>query len=263
MNEIDMLRTEIESGERFKTVFQGYDKKQVNDTVTQLSIENASLKEQLDQAKAENSKLKKQLRDLQRELAEAGANDDAPSSAAAAAAAAAATAEAQQAARLEAAKLEERYKKELDLLKAQLRDAKAETANAKTEAANANAAAAAAEAAAAAAAAAAATATPVTVTPVAVSEKPEISVKARNDSSRFVVEDLKNEIARLTEEKRKRGLRITELEELIQQEKDTSARKIAMLNSINDNMSTILKEKLDELNDVAAEWKDAFAATTG
>lgn len=261
MNEIDMLRTEIESGERFKTVFQGYDKKQVNDTVTQLSIENASLKEQLDQAKAENSKLKKQLRDLQRELAEAGANDDAPSSAAAAAAAAAATAEAQQAARLEAAKLEERYKRELDLLKAQLRDAKAETANAKTEAANANAAAAAAEAAAAAAAAAAAT--PVTVTPVAVSEKPEISVKARNDSSRFVVEDLKNEIARLTEEKRKRGLRITELEELIQQEKDTSARKIAMLNSINDNMSTILKEKLDELNDVAAEWKDAFATTTG
>lgn len=259
MNEIDMLRTEIESGERFKTVFQGYDKKQVNDTVTQLSIENASLKEQLDQAKAENSKLKKQLRDLQRELAEAGANDDAPSSAAAAAAAAAATAEAQQAARLEAAKLEERYKRELDNLKAQLRDAKAETANAKTEAANANAAAAAAEAAAAAAAAA----TPVTVTPVAVSEKPEISVKARNDSSRFVVEDLKNEIARLTEEKRKRGLRITELEELIQQEKDTSARKIAMLNSINDNMSTILKEKLDELNDVAAEWKDAFAATTG
>lgn len=259
MNEIDMLRTEIESGERFKTVFQGYDKKQVNDTVTQLSIENASLKEQLDQAKAENSKLKKQLRDLQRELAEAGANDDAPSSAAAAAAAAAATAEAQQAARLEAAKLEERYKRELDLLKAQLRDAKAETANAKTEAANANAAAAAAEAAAAAAAAA----TPVTVTPVAVSEKPEISVKARNDSSRFVVEDLKNEIARLTEEKRKRGLRITELEELIQQEKDTSARKIAMLNSINDNMSTILKEKLDELNDVAAEWKDAFATTTG
>lgn len=258
MNEIDMLRTEIESGERFKTVFQGYDKKQVNDTVTQLSIENASLKEQLDQAKAENSKLKKQLRDLQRELAEAGANDDAPSSAAAAAAAAA-TAEAQQAARLEAAKLEERYKRELDLLKAQLRDAKAETANAKTEAANANAAAAAAEAAAAAAAAA----TPVTVTPVAVSEKPEISVKARNDSSRFVVEDLKNEIARLTEEKRKRGLRITELEELIQQEKDTSARKIAMLNSINDNMSTILKEKLDELNDVAAEWKDAFATTTG
>lgn len=258
MNEIDMLRTEIESGERFKTVFQGYDKKQVNDTVTQLSIENASLKEQLDQAKAENSKLKKQLRDLQRELAEAGANDDAPSSAAAAAAAAAATAEAQQAARLEAAKLEERYKRELDNLKAQLRDAKAETANARTEAANANAAAAAAEAAAAAAAAA-----PVTVTPVAVSEKPEISVKARNDSSRFVVEDLKNEIARLTEEKRKRGLRITELEELIQQEKDTSARKIAMLNSINDNMSTILKEKLDELNDVAAEWKDAFAATTG
>ena len=258
MNEIDMLRTEIESGERFKTVFQGYDKKQVNDTVTQLSIENASLKEQLDQAKAENSKLKKQLRDLQRELAEAGANDDAPSSAAAAAAAAAATAEAQQAARLEAAKLEERYKRELDNLKAQLRDAKAETANARTEAANANAAAAAAEAAAAAAAAA-----PVTVTPVAVSEKPEISVKARNDSSRFVVEDLKNEIARLTEEKRKRGLRITELEELIQQEKDTSARKIAMLNSINDNMSTILKEKLDELNDVAAEWKDAFATTTG
>ena len=259
MNEIDMLRTEIESGERFKTVFQGYDKKQVNDTVTQLSIENASLKEQLDQAKAENSKLKKQLRDLQRELAEAGANDDAPSSAAAAAATAAATAEAQQAARLEAAKLEERYKKELDNLKAQLRDAKAETANARTEAANANAAAAAAEAAAAAAAA-----TPVTVTPVAVSEKPEISVKARNDmSSRFVVEDLKNEVARLTEEKRKRGLRITELEELIQQEKDTSARKIAMLTSLNDNMSTILKEKLDELNDVATEWKDAFTATAG
>jgi len=232
MNELDMLRAEIESGERFKTTFQGYDKKQVSETVTQLVAENSDLSEQLDRAKAENNKLKKQLRDLQRELAELSQAESSASS--------------QEENSAAATKLEAKYKAQLEELTAQLKEARQEAKAAKEAAAIAG---------------RKLSESPAESGGEAVSEAATPPRTRVEIGARYVVEDLKNEIARLNEEKRKRGLRIAELEELLQQEKDTTSGKLAMLTSLNDNMSALLQEKLDELNEVAAGWKDAFTST--
>ena len=318
MDDVDLLRTEIESGKQFKTALQGYDKKQVTETVTQLMIENAELTQQLEKARAENVNLKKQLRDLQREQAEydqrervsghtgdldlGGIRDSVKS------------------------ELEGQYKSQIEELIRQLREAKAELAGAETRAvkaeralggaesitveaeeaiaqaeakaaeaeealadaenkaaeaeealvvvqqalADAEARAAHAEAKAEAAEKKAAQAEAQAAENMAAqagAEIPEPFLDGGNPKSaadlgsKVIVEKMKAQISKLNEEKRKKSLRIAELEDIVQQEKEDAEEKISTLSAINENMITVLQEKISELTEFTDEWKTSFSTT--
>ena len=270
MDEVDILRTEIESGKQFKTVLQGFDKKEVTDTVTRLMVENAELEQQLEKVRTENKNLKKQLRDLQREYADYGERmpmGEIPVS---------------SAVNIDAVREEvaQEYLAQIAELQIQLQraqntaaiamkkaaDSQAEAENVRTQAAgllaeaesalaqaeNARAQARLAEDEREAARARAAV-------PVDISADDIDNAKASMDvSSRVIVDTLKSQIARLNDDKKQKNLRIAELEDLLQQEKEEMQEKLEMLNSINANMMAALQEKIEDLSEFTDEWAATY-----
>ena len=260
MDDVDLLRTEIESVKQFKTALQGYDKKQVTETVTQLTIENNDLKQQLEKVRAENRNLKKQLRDLQLEQAE-WEEREAP-----------VPVISEDDIEVVRKEVENSYKAKLEDMAAQLYEAKMklEDAEAKTQRALMEAQAAQAEL--EARAAQAEEEPEFYDDDQEYEEDPEIlrgsrfeeppAAKPTSDlSSRVMVEELKAQLARLNEEKRKKSLRIAELEELLQQERDEVEGKISMVNAVNGNMIAMLQDKILELSEFTDDWKSSLSTS--
>ncbi|MCQ2405983.1 MAG: hypothetical protein MJ067_02055 [Oscillospiraceae bacterium] len=309
MNELDNLRNEVESVESFKTVFQGYDKKRVNEVFSELTSSNRELEQRNEELLSENESLKKRLRELQKELADREKNDaEAQSSTEELSGLRLAEKElnekiatlekqlldardtieaAEQLSRIESSEKEalkkqaEESEREIASLKKQLleapRAADIEAMKQKLSAAEA----AAAEAVKNAEASGSGYSEELRILKEQLSKAPDpdefselqaeleklrkenagAKSRAEIDAAKSMLDDLKSEISRLNEEKRKKSLRIAELEDLLQEEKDISANKIIMLTSLNRKMSELLDEKLKEVSEIAVSWRETFDAT--
>ena len=261
MEEVDILRTEIESGKQFKTVLQGFDKKEVTDTVTRLMVENAELTQELDKVRKENKNLKKQLRDLQREYADYGERMPmgeipvTPSVDVNAVREEVAQEYLAQIAELEA-KLQNAQKAGLIAMKKasasqdEAKKVRAQAAEILAQAERANAQLAEYEREGARAKAA----EPVNIS----ADDIEAASHSMDVSTRVIVDTLKAQIATLNADKKQRTQRISELEDLLQQEKDEMQAKLAVMNSINTNMMAAMKDKIEDLSDFTDKWANSY-----
>ena len=266
MEEVDILRAEIESGKQFKTVLQGFDKKEVTDTVTRLMVENAELEQELDKLRVENKNLKKQLRELQREYADYGERMPmgeipvTPSIDINAVKKEVAQEYLALIADLEA-KLQKAQKTATVAVK-KATDSQAEAEKLKAQAAELLAQADSAKAQARMAEEKLEAARAKSAEQASISAKDAETEKHSMDvSSRAIVDTLKSQIARLNEDKKQKNLRIAELEDMLQQEKEEIQEKIAIMNSINTNMMAALQDKIEDLSDFTDEWAETFKTT--
>ena len=249
MEEVDILRTEIESGKQFKTVLQGFDKKEVTDTVTRLMVENAELSDELDRVRLENKNLKKQLRDMQLEYADYGERmpmGEVPTT---------------PSVDIDAVREEvaQEYQAQITDLEIKLQKAQKAAVIAMKKASDSQAEAKKAREQSAEMMSQADSAWASGADSVNFSVEDIESAKHSMDvNSRVIVDTLKAQIEMLNVDKKQKNLRIAELEDMLQQEKDEMQAKLAYMNSINTNMMAALQEKIEDLSEFTDEWAESY-----